>query len=201
MAMARKHIHLRFAGVPPALPGSTVRKYAILTPRDPSAPIIIYDVTDPVVAQRENDILDPPYNKHRHGLWPDSPRFQQCKQDQKDINDGDMVRLYQAFQAKLTRRHEELGWDLDKVKAEVGPLVMLQANGLYYGHIWRKRKAVEMRPGYLDAIFRYWRDISLFRPRVDYGELWEYVAEKKLPIHLMLDPDEDVPRTHNYFLD
>ncbi|MCJ1464505.1 hypothetical protein MMC07_003118 [Pseudocyphellaria aurata] len=59
--------------------------------------------------------------------------------------------------------------------------------------LWRKHTSVEPFPGYLDAIFEYWRDVSIDRPREDYGTLWEYVAEKVLPVQLMLDP-VDIPR-------
>ncbi|MCJ1270583.1 hypothetical protein MMC22_010480 [Lobaria immixta] len=96
--------------------------------------------------------------------------------------------LYQGFQAKLFRRYEELGEDMAKVKAEAGPEVMTQANSLYYTHIWRKTPDRHVKKGYWVEIYRYWRDISYGMARKDYDHLWQYVAEKRLPVKLMVVP-------------
>ena len=80
-----------------------------------------------------------------------------------------------------------------KVRAEVGTEAMAQANSLYYTHIWRKTPDRQIKKGYLVEIYRYWRDISHGMARKEYDHLWQYVAEKRLPVKLMTVPGEYEP--------
>ncbi|MCJ1464506.1 hypothetical protein MMC07_003119 [Pseudocyphellaria aurata] len=195
--------YIKFITVEPAvaqqLKTPELTKYArimTITPSDPSpsCPILYYDVTCQRDVDRANAIENAKYNKHRDGLWSSNPDHIEYINEQKALNDIDMVRLYQGYLDKIARRWEALGNDWKKVEAEAGPIVWQQAQTLFYSHIWRKRTSVEPFPDYLDAIFKYWRDVSIDRPREDFGTLWEYVAEKTLPVQLMLDPVEQPRR-------
>lgn len=167
---------------------------------DPAICTRVYDPSGPA-AVNYNFIEEQPkkpevpgYNKHRDGLWPNTDLQREYIKVQRERYIKNLRYLYSGYQAKLIRRQEELGWDMAKVEAEEGPEVMAQAENLYYSHIWRKEAAHCLKSGYLSDIYYYWRDISHGLERKEYDHLWEYVAERRLPVKLMTAPGEYEPR-------
>ncbi|MCJ1428800.1 hypothetical protein MMC29_006711 [Sticta canariensis] len=160
---------------------------------DPALCTRVYDLSGPAVINLKIVNVDVPvYNKHRDGAWPSTEEQRAYIKTQTARYDRNLIRLYQGWQAKMTRRCNELG-DMEKAKADAGPKVVRQANILYYDRIWRKCGPRKMTKSYIVEIYHYWRDISHVLIRKQFDHLWEYVAEKRLPVELMTVPGEYQP--------
>lgn len=156
--------------------------------------------TDPAECQQAYEevraaamVEAPSYNKHRDGPWPSTDAQRAYVKTQTARYDENLIRLYQGWQVKMARRWAELGNDWEKAKAEAGPEVFQQANILFYDRIWIKEGPRRMNRSYLFEIYRYWRDISHAPIRKQFDRLWEYVAEKRLPVKRMTVPGEYQP--------